>query len=488
MRWIRFRSVVSRIVALHFLAIIATSICIPLALFLMLRQAVEQLHHQALRDQAADIVRYLSIAPNGTLRLSLPPGLAEFYSVGYGRAAYAVIDSDGRVLSSSLPGNRAITDIRPEGRPIEFFQQDRVGAIAPIRPEGDPIEFFRRDRYGVALYGATIAVDYHGHPIRVQVVEDVLHRDVLIDDILAEFLTHVGWVTVPLLLALLFIDVVIFWRAVKPIVAASALAEEIGPDHTDVRLPETDMPREVLPLVRAVNDALDRLDAGFRAQREFTADAAHELRTPLAILRTQIDMLEDREIAGPLRHDVESMSRLVNQLLEIAELETFVIGEEEIADIVAISAEVAAFLAPLALAQRKTVAVTGARHPVRVRGNGDALARAVRNLVENALAHTAPGTTVEIAVASEGVIRVMDRGPGIPKADREHIFQRFWRRDRRSGGNAGLGLAIVARIAQMHGATVNVEERPGGGAVFAIRFPTVLASETVAARRFETVP
>ena len=249
------------------------------------------------------------------------------------------------------------------------------------------------------------------------------------------------------------------------------------------------MPREVLPLVRAVNDALDRLEAGFRAQREFTADAAHELRTPLAILRTQIDMIADRDVAGPLRHDVESMCRLVNQLLDISELETFVVGEEEVADIVAIAAEVAAFLAPLALSQRKTVALTGARRPVRVRGDGDALARAAsRNLVENALAHTAPGTTVEIAIGSEGVIRVMDRGPGVPRADREHIFRRFWRRDRRSGGNAGLGLAIVARIAAMHGATVDVADRQGGGGCrLAIGFPAVLAPEAAAApKRLET--
>jgi signal transduction histidine kinase len=463
---IRFHSVVSRIIGFHLLAIIATSICMPLALFLMLNHAAQELHQRALRDQVAEILRYLDKGPDGAVRLSLPQGLAAFYSAGYGRAAFAVLDRDGRVLFSSSSGN---------------------GPIAPIPPKAMPFQFFSQRRDGDDYDGVTVAAETGGRPLFVQVSEDLAHRDVLIDDIVAEFFTRVGWVTVPLLLALLFIDIVIFRRAVKPIVAASALAEEIGPDRTDLRLPETGMPREVLPLVRAVNDALDRLDAGFRAQREFTADAAHELRTPLAILRTQIDMLEDREVAGPLRHDVESMSRLVNQLLEIAELETFVIGEDEIADIVAISAEVAAFLAPLALAQRKTVAVTGARRPVRVRGNGDALARAVRNLVENALAHTAPGTTVEIAVASEGVIRVMDRGPGIQKADREHIFQRFWRRDRRGGGNAGLGLAIVARIAQMHGATVNVEERPGGGAVFAIRFSTVLPSETAPARRFETV-
>jgi signal transduction histidine kinase len=456
------RSVVSRIAALHLLAIIATSICMPLALFLMLDSAAQRLHQRALREQAAEILRYLDRGPDGTARLSLPPALTAFYSKAYGRAAFVVLDRDGRVLFSLPSANRSIASTPPQHIPFQYFSQHRGG-----------------DDY----FGVTVKADVGGRPLFVQVSEDLAHRDVLIDDIVAEFFTGVGWITAPILLLLLFIDVVIFRRAMRPIVAASALAEQIGPDRTELRLPETGMPREVLPLVRAVNQALDRLDAGFRAQREFTADAAHELRTPLAILRTQIDMIEDREVVEPLRHDVESMSRLVNQLLEISELETFVIAEDEVADIVAIAAEVAGFLAPLALSQGKTVAVTGARHPVRVRGNGDALARALRNLVENALAHTAPGSTVEIAVAGAGVIRVMDRGPGVPKTDRDHIFNRFWRRDRRQGGNAGLGLAIVARIAEMHGAMVEVADRPGGGAVFAIRFPAVRPPEAVAVAR-----
>ncbi|HTV46685.1 MAG TPA: ATP-binding protein [Stellaceae bacterium] len=461
---IRFRSVVSRIVALHLLAIIAAAICMPVALFMMLSHAAQGLHQRALRDQAAEILRYLGPGPGGTLRLSLPAGLAAFYSEGYGRAAYAVLDGDHRVLFSSRPDDRPLTTAPLTQTPFQFFSQHSDG-----------------DTY----YGVTVTTEVAGRPLLVQVSEDLAHRDVLIDDIVAEFFSHVGWITIPLLLLLLLIDVLIFRRAVKPIIAASALAEQIGPNRTELRLPEIRMPREVLPLVHAVNHALDRLDAGFRAQREFTADAAHELRTPLAILRTQIDVIDDRELAGPLRQDVESMSRLVNQLLEISELESFVLGDDEIADLVAIATEIAAFLAPLAVSQRKTVAVTGSSLPVIVPGNADAIGRAIRNLVENALAHTAPGTTVEIQAARDGVIRVMDRGPGVPWAEREHIFKRFWRRDRRRGGNAGLGLAIVARIAEMHGAEVEVGERPGGGAVFAIRFPVVLPSGPVAAGRLE---
>ena len=313
-----------------------------------------------------------------------------------------------------------------------------------------------------------------GEKLWVEVAQDLAHRDVLIDDIVADFFTRVGWITAPILFLLLAIDVAIIRRAVRPVIAASTLAERIGPLRTDLRLPEAGMPREVQPLVHAVNQALDRLDEGFRGQREFTADAAHELRTPLAILRTQIDMIGDRELAQSLRHDVENMSRLVNQLLEMAELETVVIGSGETADLVAVSAEVAAFLAPIALANDKRVAVTGARGPVLVRGNPDMLGRAVRNLVENALVHTPPATTVEIAVDPRGAIAVYDRGPGVPAADREQIFRRFWRRDRRRQGSAGLGLSIVARIAERHGAEVSVADRPGGGAAFTLSFPMLV--------------
>ena len=112
------------------------------------------------------------------------------------------------------------------------------------------------------------------------------------------------------------------------------------------------------------------------------------------------------------------------------------------------------------------------------------LARALRNLVENALTHTSPGTTVEISVAGSE-LRVMDRGPGVPSTEREQIFQRFWRRDRRRTGSAGLGLAIVKRIAEMHEATVSVSDRAGGGSVFSIRFPAAVKADTAIERKLE---
>ncbi len=463
---IRFRSVVSRIVALHLLAILGTSICMPVALYLMLHHTAEELHNRALQDQAGDILRHIRIEPGGGLRVLLPPAAVELYSAGYGRYSYAVLDADGRVLASSLADNRAVASPAAQQEPQHYFSQERNGAD---------------------IFGVSIKAEVDGRAVVIQVAQDLAHRDVLIDDIVAQFFWRVGWVTAPILLMLLVIDVIIFRRAIKPVIAASRLAGRIGPARTELRLPEENMPQEVLPLVQAVNQALDRLEAGFRGQREFTADAAHELRTPLAILRTQVDMIEDRELAESLRNDVENMSRLVNQLLEIAELDTFVVAGDEIADLGAIAAEVAAFIAPLALSRQRTVEVSGARDPVLVRGNGDALARAVRNLVENALAHTPPHTSVEIEVDAAGALSVMDHGPGVPIGVRDQIFRRFWRGDRRRSGSAGLGLSIVARTAEMHEAAVAVVDRPGGGAVFTITFPAVLAPPAEAARALEAV-
>ena len=454
----RFRSVLGRTIALHLVAIVATSILMPLALYLMLRYAAQDLHEHALREQAGELARLIDRGPDGALRLQLPARLAELYSTDYGRYSYAVGDASGQVFFSSFSDRRALTSATPPLKEMISFS----------------------GRYdGSDIFGVSVPADIAGQSLWIEVSQDLAHRDVLIDDIVRDFFGRVGWITAPILLLLLGIDAAIFRRTLRPIVVASKLAERIGPLHTDLRLPEDTMPREVQPLVRAVNHAFDRLEDGFRGQREFTADAAHELRTPLAILRTQIDMIADRELAAALRHDVLNMSRLVNQLLEMAELDTFTIDRGETADLHALSTEVAAFLAPIALADNKRVAVTGGRNPVLVRGNAEMLGRAVRNLVENALAHTPPRTTVDISIDPIGAIVVSDRGPGVPVADHKQIFRRFWRRDRRRQGSAGLGLSIVARIAERHDATVSVADRPGGGAVFALKFPMVLPAPEI---------
>jgi signal transduction histidine kinase len=127
-------------------------------------------------------------------------------------------------------------------------------------------------------------------------------------------------------------------------------------------------------------------------------------------------------------------------------------------------------IAPFAIAQHKDIALKGTDAPVLIHGNAEMLQRAIFNLAENAIKFTAKDTTVDVEVSDDGKVRVRDCGPGIAEAERELIFQRFWRRDRQRSDGAGLGLAIVRAVADDHDATIAVENRPGGGAQFALRF------------------
>jgi signal transduction histidine kinase len=125
--------------------------------------------------------------------------------------------------------------------------------------------------------------------------------------------------------------------------------------------------------------------------------------------------------------------------------------------------------APVAVGQSKTIALGGSEKPVWVRGHSEALFRAVRNLIENAIRHTPVGGSIEVEVSDDGVVRVLDDGPGVADGERESIFRRFWRRDRTQSESRGLGLAIVARVAETHDGMVTVENRPTGGAAFTLR-------------------
>ena len=204
-------------------------------------------------------------------------------------------------------------------------------------------------------------------------------------------------------------------------------------------------------------------------QRAFVADVAHELRTPLAILRTKLDTLKDTQAAAALCGEVDAMTRLVSQMLAFARYELFRPEHHEEADLREVCTAVATHLAPLAIREERFIEILAEASPVIVPGSAQALEQAIRNLVENAMRFAPPQSTVTVRITDEPAVHVIDRGAGVPEHKREVIFTRFGPADRRGGG-AGLGLAIVKRIADAHGAVVRVDDAPGGGADFSVRF------------------
>ena len=443
----RFKSILGRIIWLHILVLGIAAIAVPTATFLLLKSTSEDLENRTLLLHANMIARYLAARPDGSLTLKLPSDLRTFYAHGFEGLAFAISEKPGETLFSSLPNV-----------PLWLGAERRTDGPFYFQVSGDHASYF----------GVSIPVRYGNRLVWVQVIQNLEHPDVIFDNVIADFLRRIAWFTIPIILLALIVDIYVVRRALRPVIVASKEAQAIDPRRLELRLPTHRIPQEILPLIETINQALARLERGFRVQRNFTADAAHELRTPLSVLRIRIDRLTDQDSAGPLRSNVDAMTRIVNQLLDIAELEGMFVDSSDRVDLHRVCCEVASLMAPIAVSQGKDIALTGCDGAVWVKGNSAMLFQAIRNLAENAVRYTMQGTTVEVRVEAQGIIRVVDEGPGVPEGDREVIFQRFWRRDRARAGGAGLGLAIVARVAEAHLGSITVANREGGGAIFSL--------------------
>jgi two-component system sensor histidine kinase QseC len=265
--------------------------------------------------------------------------------------------------------------------------------------------------------------------------------------------------------ALALIWLVSSW-SLRPLARISQEARRVGPHSPAARLSPAGLPAELLPLVGAVNGALDRMADAFAAERRFTENAAHELRTPLAVLGLRLQRARHGDCDWPsIDHDLAQMNRLVSQLLDLARKENAGRGgpgaPRPIVNLSRLAREASAMILPLAEAQGRTLIVT-LPDTMPVHGDADDLRDAIRNLLENAVQHGSG--TIRLAAhhaAPTITLHVSDEGPGIPPGQEEAIFNRF-HKDSTSQGT-GLGLAIVREVIRTHGGRVVV--RPGPGCV-----------------------
>lgn len=415
--------------------------------------ALDDLDDVGLQVQAGQIIRHAQMR-DGRLIIDLPPALQQAYRGSGDGYMYAVINPQGEVIAaSSDKARRSAAGLPP---PMHMT----ASTVFPLLDTDG-----HESPYYALLDNAGLPAGY-----RIFVAQGRIHPDVFVDTLLSEFATRIGWTLPVVLAAALFIAIWTIRTSLRPIRELSLRARQIGPETRNLRLPTQGVAEEILPLPLAINSALDRLEQGFEMQRRFTANAAHELRTPLAVLTARLAELPDDPTTRQLTEDVSRMNRLVAQLLQVSRLEGAMPKTEPV-DLNQIAETVIAFLAPLAIGNGKSVALTASSRPVLVEASPDAIENALRNLVENAIAHTAPGTEVMVIVSPDASIAVRDHGPGVPAEQRDQIFERFWRGRNRQHPGAGLGLAIVLETMRSHGGHVSVGDAPGGGAEFVLQFP-----------------
>lgn len=271
-----------------------------------------------------------------------------------------------------------------------------------------------------------------------------------------------------LLLMVLVSFIAIPWivrRSLAGVAQIAREAEQIGASRRGARLSEERVPREIAPLVRAVNDALGRLDEGYERQRRFIASAAHELRTPIAILRVKVDAAPEAAIRR-LGSDVERLANLAEQMLDVQRLDST--WHEQEVDLATLVRRVAGELAPLLIASGRAIeVVVDAAQPIS--GDASAIERVVTNLVQNAIEHGGHHVCIRVLACA---FEVEDDGPGIPQDERERIFEPFHRLRPRSTGT-GLGLHLVQQVVQRHGGRVSIMGAPGGGTLARVEFPAM---------------
>lgn len=430
-------SVRRRLLVTLLLAVVIISLAGMLATYRVARHQLDEVCDEQLR-QMAHLLSDQTLAAEAARRA--PPD-----------AEIRVQITDGGIRMRVLPG----------AEPLPAPQVSELGFSDIPHPDGDVRVF------AIQVGEAVVQV---GQPIRVR--EQMAFRAAL-------------WTLLPLSI-LLPVLALLVWSIVRRGMAPfSRLAGAVTARTPAALEPfeERGVPSEALPLVHALNDLLARLQAAMAAQRAFVADAAHELRTPLAALKLQLQLAE-RAAEGPeraaalaeLSAGLERGTHLVQQLLTLARLDPGA-GKPAAArarvELPGLVRQAVADHAVLAEAKGVDLGAARVEEGAAVEGEPAALRTLLANLVDNAVRYTPAGGRVDVSAGREGgapYLEVADTGPGIPPAERGRVLDRFYRAPGAAEGGSGLGLSIVQAIVDRHGAALSLSETPGGGLTVRVRF------------------
>ncbi|WP_374547066.1 sensor histidine kinase [Rhodoblastus sp.] len=404
---------------------------------------LDQLLVTAEANQIAEFIPQIR-AENGVI----PKDLKEAF-VASTRRAFLVHERDGAVVGRFDAGDLKVADEAPASFLVIRTQREEWG-----------------DRF---LLSGTRRVMVSGQPYWISVAISGAGFRPVVPVIYNEVRVHVIFPVILLSLMFLLFNISAVRSTLQPLRVVIAAVNEINPAQVSTRIDASTSSREVQALVAAVNRMLVRLERSVRALREFAGNAAHELRTPLAIMLLSIGKLPDGDVKSKLLRDAHGMKRLVDQMLDMSQATALEIDGQALVPLTAVARDVVADLTPLAVARGRSLVFHDAGAP-EIHGHSEAIGRALRNIIENGLSHTPAGTAVEVTSGPGACYTVRDRGPGIPKEMRAKVMERFYRIDQSSNKGAGLGLAIVLAIVEAHGGSVEIDEAPQGGTLVRLNF------------------
>ena len=421
---------------------------------------IEGLHEHTLENQAHELLEALQEHPDGSFGVILQDKWRQVYADPSREFTYTVFDRGRHPISWSA-------NLRA---PLQFVPVKGDGTLGPVELTG----------LGRAQQAVVTGRGPEG--LTIQVARQHLDRDTLVDSLFEEESEHAL-----ILIPFAFLGLVLIWMisgwSLRPIARASREAAGVGPRRPDLRISPTGLPTEIRPLVEAVNGALDRLSRAYSTERRLTADAAHELRTPLSVLNLR---LQRARLTGTIdwpvvERELSQMGRLVNQLIDLARKEALSserrTEELPVVNLSRLVREAAALVLPLIEAQGRRLEVD-VPDALQVRGSGDDLRDMVRNLLDNSLIH-GHGTVMAAIKAGPAAVtvEVRDEGAGVPLGQEESVFQRFYKLSAETPGS-GLGLAIVRHVARSHGGDARF--LPGLGCLV-VHLPALATSPSVSA-------
>ncbi len=447
----------SRALAIQ-MSLVAVAVSLALVLFFGAQYLLntEELRRLTLEQMVQDIIV--------SMQHGKDPAAARIYRDFPQSYGFRVFDHrqawQRKVISEANPGLLSAAEAAPETPQMSGSNQDFVTGFAAMS---------LADRTGWVLTDRGELGD------RVYWVQAAMVSDpawLWIDVMAHEMLDHVVLPVLFIVPALTLAAYLTTRRALRPLTRVASQASTLGKSVVSgmpfAPLSSERLPTEFRNVVDAINATLAKLERSLTLQKQFTSDVAHELRTPLAVLVLEASQLPPSPAGDRFKRELTDLADLINHLLRFAQAEDAMSRDRQPVDLAEAARKVCEDLARIALERRKRIEFDAPESGVPVLGHLALIDAAIRNIVDNAIKASPPDSTISVTVDPERGVIVDDRGPGVAEPHKKLIFNRLWRAERRQSTGMGIGLALVRRIALMHGGDVQVEDRPGGGARFVL--------------------